>query len=142
MKVIIRDGKLFDPKTGYEVQLNKRYLYETELESFKYLADNTEVEINNCWRSEDIRSEECTILYGSSIAFSIKSAYSKDDVPDAKEYEQTLIDKETTLQGDDTNGTSGTCNNDNECRVSDSLLYNNVQNESESFDQISGDNTK
>ena len=140
MKVIIRDGKLFDPKTGYEVQLNKRFLYETELESFKYLADNTEVEINNCWRSEDIRSEECTILYGSSIAFSIKSAYSKDDVPDAKEYEQTLINKGDNLKGDEVNGNSGNCDNDNEHGVSDSLLCDNVQNESESSDQISGDN--
>lgn len=142
MRAIIKDGKLFDPNTGYQIQLNKRFLYEEQLDSFKNLADNSEIEIDNCWRSEDIRSEECRILYGESLAFSVKTAYSKDDVPDVNKYKQSLIDKETDLQGDDSNGTSRNCNNDNECGVSDSLLRDNVQNESDTTNEIPGSDTE
>lgn len=140
MKAIIKNGKLFDPNTGYEIQLNKRFLYEEQLDSFKSLADNSEIEINNCWRSEDIRSEECTILYGSSLAFSIKNAYSRDDVPDVDKYKQSLIDKETDLQGVEINDNTRDNSDAVQCSISSGSISSSVQDEHGTINEDAGNN--
>ena len=142
IKAIIKGGQLFNTDTGYQIHVNKPFLYDEQLSAFNSLADNSEIEIDNCWRSEDIRSKECTILYGNSWSFSVKSGYSKDNTIDTKNCEQSLIDKENNSQGVDSNGSSRDINSDNECGVSDSVLRNNVQNESDATDQIPGSNSE
>ena len=123
MKAIIKHGTLVDAETGLNIYMNKSDIYKDTLESFTSLKDDTEVEISNCYRSESLKNSGMKILYGSNLSFNILN-------------EHLLIDTE----GDDSNELTGISDSDINSGISDSGSCNDIQNESESSEQISGDN--
>ena len=137
MKATVRDGKLYDNQTGLQIQFNRTYLYPVS--KFSSYPDNTMVDIKNCWRYEDIISEDVRICYGEYLEFDITE-------PQVISSEQSVIDETNNVETNESDGdsdeSSRNSNDSINSGISDSSMYSSVQDESANVESVSASDSE